>query len=142
MKDYGTDLFKETAGYYSRYRPLYPSSLIRFLVDKFSLDGEGRMLDLGCGTGQLTLRFSDWFTEIIGVDTEQEMVEEAQRLTVESRVSNVNWLQGRAEELAKDWGSFRLVTIAKAFHWMDRERILEILHKSTNDNGGLAIIDN
>lgn len=140
--DYGADLFKGTAWYYSRYRPLYPSSLIRFLVNKFSLNGEGRLLDLGCGTGQLALRLSDWFEEIIGVDTEHEMIDEAIRLSNDNRVQNVRWFQGKAEEKSSDWGSFRLILIAKAFHWMDRKSILEILYNSSDDKGGIAIIDN
>ncbi|NOU74997.1 methyltransferase domain-containing protein [Paenibacillus sp. LMG 31458] len=141
MMDYGADLFKGTAWYYSRYRPIYPSSLLRFLVNKFSLNGEGRLLDLGCGTGQLTLKFNDWFQEIIGVDTEPEMLNEALHLSNVNRVDNACWLQGRAEERSSDWGSFRLMLIAKAFHWMDRESILEILYNSSDDNGGIAIID-
>ncbi|GAA0370866.1 class I SAM-dependent methyltransferase [Bacillus horti] len=142
MIDYGANLFKGTSLYYSRYRPLYPSSLVRFLVNKFSLNGEGRLLDLGCGTGQLALRFSDWFEEMIGVDTEPEMIDEAIRLSNDNRVKNVRWLEGKAEEKSSDWGSFRLILIAKAFHWMDRESILEILYKSSDDNSGIAIIDN
>ncbi|MNW56255.1 putative methyltransferase YcgJ [compost metagenome] len=142
MSDYGPDLFKGTAWYYSRYRPPYPSSLIRFLVNKFSLNGEGRLLDLGCGTGQLALRFSDWFEEIVGVDTESEMLDEANRLSSDKKLDNVKWVQGRAEERVCDWGVFRLVIIAKAFHWMDRESILDILYNSSDTNGGVAIIDN
>lgn len=141
MNEYGPDLFKGTAVYYSEYRPQYPSSLIRFLIQKFSLNGEGRLLDLGCGTGQLALRFSDWFEEMIGVDIENEMLEEANRLSKIHRVNNVNWVLGRAEKLQNDWGSFRLTILAKAFHWMDRASILEILYHSSENNGGLAIID-
>lgn len=142
MVDYGSELFKGTASYYSRYRPLYPSSLIRYLVNKFALDNNGQLLDLGCGTGQLALRLSDWFEEIVGVDTEQEMLDEAIRLSKDNRISNVKWLHGRAEELSSDWGTFRLTIIAKAFHWMDRESILKILYNSSDTNGGIAIIDN
>lgn len=100
------------------------------------------MLDLGCGTGQLALRFSDWFEEIVGVDTESEMLDEANRLSSDKRLDNVKWVQGRAEERVCDWGVFRLVIIAKAFHWMDRESILDILYNSSDTNGGVAIIDN
>lgn len=141
MNDYGSDLFKGTAAYYSEYRPPYPAALIRYLVDEFSLSGEGRLLDLGCGTGQLALRFSDWFEEIVGVDTEQEMLDEAARLSKTYRVDNIKWMQGRAETLARNWGSFRLTIMAKSFHWMDRESILEILHRSSDENAGIAIID-
>ncbi|OME74583.1 SAM-dependent methyltransferase [Paenibacillus odorifer] len=138
MNEYGPDLFKGTAVYYSKYRPQYPSSLIRFLIQKFSLNGEGRLLDLGCGTGQLGLRFSDWFEEMIGVDTESGMLEEANRLSKIHRVDNVSWMLGRAEELQNVWGSFRLTILAKAFHWMDRSSILEILYHSS-DNWQLKV---
>jgi len=140
MMDYGKDLFKGTAWYYARYRPQYPASLIRHLVDQFALDGEGRLLDLGCGTGQLALRFQDWFEEIVGIDPEPEMLEEARRLSLEHRVSHVQWLEGKAEDRAEDLGSYRLVTIAKAFHWMDRETVLDLLYRQTDVGGGIAII--
>lgn len=77
---------------------------------------------------------------MIGVDTESEMLEPS-RLSKIYRVDNVNWIQGRAEEVLSDKGSFRLTILAKAFHWMDRASILEILYHSLDDNGGLAIID-
>ncbi|ULO05508.1 class I SAM-dependent methyltransferase [Paenibacillus sp. 19GGS1-52] len=141
-KDYGLELFKGTAAYYSRYRPLYPSSLVRYLVDQFALDGTGRMLDLGCGSGQLALRFTDWFQQIMGMDTEPEMLDEAKRLATESRVDNIQWLNGKAEDITAEFGEFRLVTIAKAFHWMDRGRVLELLYNNVASNGGIAIIDN
>ncbi|MGG6310743.1 class I SAM-dependent methyltransferase [Paenibacillus macerans] len=141
MRNYGEDLFKDTAWYYSRYRPLYPSSLIRYLVHKFSLNGEGRLLDLGCGTGQFTLRFADWFHEITGIDAEPEMLDEAKRLSLENRVENIKWLCGKAEDSVQALAPIRLTVIAKAFHWMDRDAVLQILYNNTDENGGIAIID-
>ncbi|MDB5084485.1 MAG: methyltransferase, partial [Bacilli bacterium] len=92
--------------------------------------GTGRMPDLGCGTGQLATRFTDWLEEIVGIDTEQEMLVEANRLSNENRVGNVRWLQGKAEDRASDAGTFRLVTIAKSFHWMDIELTMILTHRS------------
>ena len=143
MKNYGHDLFKGTAWYYSRFRPLYPASLIRFLIDRFSLDGEGHMLDLGCGTGQLAFRFADWFESIVGIDTEPEMIEEARRLEKEFRADNFAWFNGNLNAYKHQFdGKFRVVTIAKAFHWMDREKVLDTLYPMISDGGGIAIIDN
>ncbi|MBE9918093.1 class I SAM-dependent methyltransferase [Paenibacillus donghaensis] len=142
MSLYGDDLFKGTASYYAQYRPAYPSSLIRFIVDFFRLDGKGRMVDLGCGTGQLAMRFSDWFEEIIGVDPEEEMLMLARRLADINRLTNMNWIHGRAEEKAAEQPSFRLVTIAKAFHWMDREAVLNAVYPRLEEGGGIVITDN
>ncbi|MCA1063691.1 class I SAM-dependent methyltransferase [Rossellomorea sp. AcN35-11] len=142
MNKYGNDLFKGSAGYYSRYRPMYPSSLVRFLVDAFSLNGEQNLLDVGCGTGQLTIRFSDWCHKLVGIDTEQEMIEEAKRLHQEIRMGQIQWFNGTLEEFKINHHEpFHLVTIAKAFHWMDREKVLEELYDMIPPGGGVAIID-
>lgn len=143
MKDYGEDLFKGTACDYSRYRPLYPPALVRFLISKFSLDGNGKMLDLGCGDGRLSLRFSDWFETVIGVDTEPEMIQTARSLSQEARSENMEWFIGDIEKYKyHHQTTFKLVTIAKAFHWMDRPQVLDSLYDMISDGGGIAIIDN
>ncbi|KQL50871.1 methyltransferase [Heyndrickxia shackletonii] len=143
MNKYGNELFKGAAPYYSKYRPIYPSSLIRYLVDKFSLNGEQQLLDLGCGTGHLTIRFSDWCKKIVGIDRESEMIEEARRVHQEIRIGNIDWYIGTLEKYKQEQNEkFHLVTIAKAFHWMDRSKILEELYEMVTDSGGVAIIDN
>ena len=143
MKDYGQQLFKGSAAYYAKYRPLYPSDLVRFLVNRFELDGKGELLDLGCGTGQLALRFTDWFGRVTGLDYEQEMVEEAVKISTDVRALNTQWVSGKAEEYLGQFAQpvIRLVTIAKAFHWMDRELVLDQLYDIITPGGGVAIID-
>lgn len=143
LEKYGEDLFKGAAHYYSKYRPMYPSSLIRYLVNRFSLNGEQQLLDLGCGTGQLTIRFSDWFNKIVGIDTDLEMIEEAQCLHHSLRMGNIHWFNGSLGKYKKDHNEqFELVIIAKAFHWMDRPKVLEELFDMVAVSGGVAIIDN
>lgn len=143
MKDYGKDLFTGTASYYSRYRPIYHASLIRFLVRRFSLDGNGKMLDLGCGDGRLTLRFVDWFEQLVGVDMEPEMIQVAKNLSKEVRIENTEWFIGDIEKYKREYNTtFKLVTIAKAFHWMDRASVLEYLYDIISVGGGIALIDN
>ncbi|WP_391115830.1 class I SAM-dependent methyltransferase [Psychrobacillus sp. L3] len=143
MVHYGKDLFKGTSLYYSRYRPIYPSSLVRFLITRFNLDGSGQMLDLGSGDGRLALRFSDWFEKIVGVDMEPEMIQLAQNLSKEYRVENTEWFIGDIEKYkCQSNDEFRFVTIAKAFHWMDRQAVLDRLYEMISNGGGIAIIDN
>lgn len=142
MNDYGDDLFKGTAAYYSKYRPMYPPTLIRFLIEKFNLNGKGKMLDIGCGTGQLTVRFSDWFEKIVAIDTDPEMLLVAKRLCEELRVDNIEFFNASLKNYQnRNHESFTLVTIAKAFHWLDREETLKTLYELLPDQGGVAIID-
>lgn len=144
MKRYGDQLFADTAVYYSRYRPLYPPTLVRFLIRKFGLNGKGRLLDVGCGTGRLTTRFADWFDEIVGMDAEPEMVAEAERLGREARIENAYWIVGSAPAFPQAWAdeSFALVLMAMSFHWMDRDETLAALYPLVSPGGGIAIIDN
>ena len=143
MTIYGEDLFKGAATYYSKYRPMYPPMLIRYLVERFSLNGEQQVMDLGCGPGNLTIRLADWCNKIVGVDPENEMIKEAKRLHSELRIGDIHWFNGDLEQYrAQHHEKFELVTIAKAFHWMDRSKVLEDLYDMLNIGGGIAIIDN
>lgn len=117
--------------------------LIRYLVERFSLNGEQQVMDLGCRPGQLTIRLADWCNKIIGVDPENEMIEEAKRLHRELRIGDIHWFKGDLEQYrSQHHEKFELVTIAKAFHWMDRHKVLEELYEMIHVGGGIAIIDN
>ncbi len=142
MPTYGKNVFKGASGYYASYRPVYPSLLIRTLMDEFSLDGEGNILDLGCGPGTMAVRLADWAERTVGIDTEPEMIQEAKRIHSVIRNGQVEWFTGTWEKYkAANHLRFKLVTIAKAFHWMDRDGILEALYDRVEGGGGIAIID-
>jgi ubiquinone/menaquinone biosynthesis C-methylase UbiE len=132
-------LFTGTAWHYARYRPGYPQVFFDDLVQRFHLDGTGRLLDLGCGTGQLTLPLAEHVTEAVGMDPEPEMLAEAARQAHAAHVANATWVQGNSADLPGEFGSFRLVTMGRSFHWMDREQILTALDRMVDEDGGLVI---
>jgi ubiquinone/menaquinone biosynthesis C-methylase UbiE len=134
-------LFDGTAEYYSRYRPDYPEELIRELAKKFSGDGSGRLLDLGCGTGQLAIPLAPYFKDVVGVDPEKDMIEEAEKTAKRAGMKNIKFIHEKAENAISKLGIFRLVSIGRAFHWMEREIILEKTYNILEDGGGIAIID-
>src|SRR5882757_11431156 len=101
-------LFTGTAWHYARYRPGYPQVFFDDLVQRFHLDGTGRLLDLGCGTGQLTLPLAAHVAEAVGMDPESEMLTEAIRQSREQAIANVNWIQGNSADLPRDLGHFTL----------------------------------
>jgi ubiquinone/menaquinone biosynthesis C-methylase UbiE len=87
-------LFEGTAWHYARYRPGYPQPFFDDLVERFGLDGTGRLLDLGCGTGQLAIPLAAHVAEAVGMDPEPEMLVEAARCAQAAGVTNATWAQG------------------------------------------------
>jgi SAM-dependent methyltransferase len=52
--EFRRDLYRGTARDYDRFRVPYPQALIDDLAGRSGADGQGRLLDLACGTGQVT----------------------------------------------------------------------------------------
>ena len=87
----------------------YPVALGEAIRDELDLDGRGRLLDVGCGPGSLTLLLAPYFAEAVGVDADGDMVEVAASRAAEQKLSNVKWQQLRAEELPGELGSFQSI---------------------------------
>ncbi|MEU8182955.1 class I SAM-dependent methyltransferase [Micromonospora sp. NPDC049044] len=113
-------LYAGSARHYSVGRMPYPPGLADAIRTALNLDGTGRLLDVGCGPGSLTLLLAPLFEAAVGVDADQDMLAEGRRRADGVGVTNVEWRHLRAEALPADLGTFRVATFAQAFHWMDR----------------------
>jgi SAM-dependent methyltransferase len=133
----------DTASFYARYRRAYPAQFIARLVE-FNRGGRGRLLDLGCGTGQLLLQLASFFEHAVGVDPEPDMLSEAARKARERGIAHVEWIRGSADGLQKlepAIGRFDLVTIGTAFHFMEPHATLSELQE-TAAGGAVAVAYN
>lgn len=137
---YDPTLFQGAAWYYARYRSKYPKALFDLFADIFQLDGTGRLLDLGCGAGLIAIPFRDRFAEVVAVDPDADMLKEAQEQAKVEGATNIRWVEDRAESISADWGQFRLATLGRSFHWMQRELVLEKLYSVLSNDGGIVIL--
>lgn len=136
-------LFAGTAAYYARYRPPYPPQLIKDIAAHFSLDGKGRLLDLGCGPGTLTLPLSHYFESVLAIDIDASMIEEAGRIQKSFssfRRSDIEWRVMAAEDVSAGPGTFRLVTAGSSFHWMNRDLVLRKVKEMLAPGCGIALV--
>jgi SAM-dependent methyltransferase len=120
-------LYLGSAPYYIRGRPPYAPGLADALAQHLALDGQGRLIDIGCGPGVITLPLAPHFAEVIGVDPDPGMLAEGERRAVEAGIGNIRWVQARGEELPAGLGVFQVATFAQSFHWMDRECVAAIM---------------
>lgn len=135
-------LFAGTAPYYARYRAPYPPELIADIVAHYGLDGKGRLLDLGCGPGTLTLPLSPHFESVLALDVDQSMVEEGRRIAGsfnEFWKRNIEWRVMPAEEISPALGTFRLAACGSSFHWMDRDLVLARVRQILEPGCGFAL---
>ncbi|HST47816.1 MAG TPA: class I SAM-dependent methyltransferase [Jatrophihabitans sp.] len=131
-------LYAGSAGHYVRGRVPYPRELVDALAAELALDGTGRLLDVGCGPGSLTLPLAPWFERATGLDADAGMLAEAARQAGAAGIRNVDWVNLRAEDLPADLGPFRVVTLAQSFHWMDRALVARRL-RGVLGSGGVLV---
>ena len=137
---YDTSIYQGTSSYYTRFRPPYPPSLASRLRDEFRLDGRGRLLDLGCGTGFVAHALAHLFERVIAMDPNREMLAEGERIARERGIKNIEWRVGGDGDLSSELGTFRLVTMGNSFHWMDRDATLAALYELVERGGGIAVV--
>ena len=137
----------EVAGFYHRYRRGYPPVVIDTLIGAFGLTSDDVVIDLGCGTGQLTLPIASRVRAVVGVDPEPDMLTRARQAAADEGVNNASWLLGTDTDvpaLAALLGGSRVggVTIGQALHWMAYRDLIPALVPLLRPGGGIAVITN
>ena len=70
----------EVAGFYAKYRRGYDPEVTGWLAEAFALGTDGIVLDLGCGTGQLTIPLAARSHAVLGMDPEPDMLARASKI--------------------------------------------------------------
>jgi len=136
-REYG-DQFQD-ASIVERYRkrPPYQTELIDLLLSKLP-DSSARVLDLGCGTGEVSIPLAQAGCSVDAVDPSEGMV----ALGAEAS-SAVNWHHAYAEEFTYPQdakGKYDLIVTANSLHWMDWNIVFKKFKHALKPNGQLAVI--
>ena len=131
-------LYRGSAPYYVQGRPPYAPTLTAQLKEHLALDGGGRLLDVGCGPGVLTLLLAPCVAEAVGVDPDAGMLAEAAQRAETMGVRNVRWIQARGEDLPAGLGRFDMATFGQSFHWMDRQQVAATVFRMLHPGGAFV----
>jgi SAM-dependent methyltransferase len=117
---YGT-VFDEVADEYDRTRPMYPDALVDRACEVAGLGYGDPVLEIGCGTGQLTRTLVARGLRVTAVEPGGNLIRLAgQNLAgTGSGTGSVELVNARFEDAALPCGYFRAVFSASALHWVD-----------------------
>lgn len=132
------DRFRSAAAHYLQGRPPYAEALFTTVAQLCRLDGSGALLDLGCGPGQLARTFRPFVATALGIDPEPEMLALAEQITAAAGL-DIAFRRGSSQDVSAELGLLRLVTIGRAFHWMDRPETARRLDNLLVPGGALVL---
>jgi SAM-dependent methyltransferase len=112
-------IFEQVAADYDAVRPGYPEELIADVIDLSAIPEGGRILEIGCGTGQATIPFAERGYRMLCLDIGRELAALAAgkcRRFPQVDIQTISFEDWPAERAA-----FDLVISATAFHWVRPE---------------------
>lgn len=130
-------VFDTVAVEYDRNRPTYPDELIDRACEAGSLVGGDRVLEVGCGTGQLTRSLLARGLHVTAVEPGGNLIELARRELPEPGA--IEFVQGRYEDVSPGVG-FAAACSAAAFHWIDPDLSWAKVASSLAPGGLLVLI--
>lgn len=104
------------------------------------IDSEKKVLELACGTGQITFSMADKAAEWVATDYSENMINEAEkRKNQEAKESKAVFEVQDATNLTYDNETFDIVVIANALHIMpDPDAALKEIHRVLKKDGILV----
>jgi ubiquinone/menaquinone biosynthesis C-methylase UbiE len=108
-------LFDSIADLYDATRQGYPAEIADAVVANAAIGPGSTVLEIGCGTGQLTRQLAGRALSLTAIDIGAAMVQTARRNV---RDTGVRFQVCSFEDFA-DIGPFDLIVSATAFHWVD-----------------------
>jgi len=128
-------LFDAVARLYAATRPGYPPGLAQFVAATAGLRAGAPVLEVGCGTGQLTSALLPFGFTLTAIDIGASMIEVAR----ERARGDVAFRVVSFEELDAGPASFDLVISGAAFHWIDPEVRFRQAARLLRPGGWLAL---
>ena len=130
-------LFDDVADLYQECRLGYPDDVITFLAATAGLRAGSTVLDVGCGTGQLTRSLTGHGVELTGIDIAPSMIATARRHLTGPAVS---FEVASFEDFDAAGRSFDLIVAGAAFHWIDPEVRFSKAARLLRPGGWLALL--
>lgn len=121
-------------------RPPYPTETfaqLAGLIDRSVTPV--RILDAGCGTGQMTAGLLHYADQIDAVDVSAAMIGAGKQMTYGTD-PRINWIVGGIETVTLD-PPYALIVAAASLHWMPWDQTLARFAQMLSSSGYLALVE-
>ncbi|TSA28217.1 class I SAM-dependent methyltransferase [bacterium] len=133
-------VFDQVAKDYDEVRPGYPQKLIEDIISISAIPRDGRILEIGCGTGQATIPFAKRGYSMTCLDIGKELAALATQKCRHYPKVHIHTIS--FEDWQPEFNSFDLVISATAFHWIPPEVAYPKVAQILKDSGYIAIFSN
>jgi ubiquinone/menaquinone biosynthesis C-methylase UbiE len=136
-RSYGK-VFNEVALEYDRNRPAYPDALIDEACEVAGIGDGDRVLEIGCGTGQLTRSLLARGLRVTALEPGDQLIGIAEQNLKDA--GDVELVHARLEDSQLPRESFQAVFSASAIHWVDPDLGWRKIADALAPGGTLALI--
>jgi SAM-dependent methyltransferase len=131
-------VFNEIAGEYDRHRPTYPDALIDQACEVAGIGPGAPVLEIGCGTGQLTRALLDRGLRVTAVEPGDQLIARARDQLQDA--GDVQFVNATLEDASLARTNYRAVFSASAIHWIDPDVSWRKAADALIDGGTLALV--
>ncbi|HEY2282168.1 MAG TPA: methyltransferase domain-containing protein [Solirubrobacteraceae bacterium] len=136
-RSYGK-VFNEVAVEYDRNRPAYPDALVDQACEVARIGDGDRVLEIGCGTGQLTRSLLARGLRVTAIEPGDRLIRIAEENLRDA--ADVQLVHARLEDMRLPRESYEAVFSASAIHWVDPDLSWRKIADALAPNGTLALI--
>ena len=136
-KSYGK-VFNEIASEYDRNRPSYPDALVDQACEVAGIGAGDRVLEIGCGTGQLTRSLLARGLRVTALDPGARLIRIARENLNDA--GDVDFVHARLEDVQLPGETYPAVFSASAIHWVDPDLGWRKIADTLAPGGTLALI--
>ena len=136
-RSYGK-VFNEVAVEYDRNRPTYPDALVDQACEVAGIGDGDRVLEIGCGTGQLTRSLLARGLRVTALEPGDQLILLAEENLKDA--GDVEFVHARLEDVQLPRESYQAVFSASAIHWVDPDLTWRKIADALAPGGTLALI--
>ena len=137
VRSYGK-VFNEIAAEYDRNRPAYPDALVDQACEVAHIRDGDRVLEIGCGTGQLTRSLLVRGLRVTALEPGDQLIRVAEENLKDA--GDVELVHARLEDMQLPRESYQAVFSASAIHWVDPDLSWRKIAGALAPGGTLALI--